>query len=90
MLGGARGGLATVELTAEMADQWVAAGGGAQVDQMMTYSAVGTPAQVRDYLDGFIQRTGADELIVAHQAPDIEGRLRSVTLLAEAMQTVSA
>jgi alkanesulfonate monooxygenase SsuD/methylene tetrahydromethanopterin reductase-like flavin-dependent oxidoreductase (luciferase family) len=29
-------------------------------------------------------------LIVAHQAPTIEGRLRSVTLLAEAMQAVPA
>ena len=27
----------------------------------------------------------ADELITVHQAPDLEGRLRSVTLLAEAM-----
>ena len=32
----------------------------------------------------------ADELIVAHQAPTTEGRLRSVTLLAEAMETVGA
>ena len=67
-----------------------AAGVGGQVDQMLTYSAVGTPAQVSDYLDGFIRHTGVDEVIVAHQAPRIEGRLRSVTLLAEAMQTVPA
>jgi alkanesulfonate monooxygenase SsuD/methylene tetrahydromethanopterin reductase-like flavin-dependent oxidoreductase (luciferase family) len=52
---------------------------------MLTYSAVGTPAQVSDYLDGFLNKTGADELIVAHQAPGIDNRLRSVTLLAEAM-----
>ena len=32
----------------------------------------------------------ADELIVAHQAPTTEGRLRSVTLLAEAMDGVAA
>jgi alkanesulfonate monooxygenase SsuD/methylene tetrahydromethanopterin reductase-like flavin-dependent oxidoreductase (luciferase family) len=57
---------------------------------MLTYAAVGTPAQVSDYLDGFIRRTEADEVIVAHQVPTIEGRLRSVTLLAEAMQAVPA
>ena len=44
------------------------------------------PGQVSDYLDGFIRHTEADELIVAHQAPAIEQRLRSVTLLAEAMR----
>ena len=90
LYGRGRRGLATEELTDEQADQLLAAGVGAQVDQMLTYAAVGTPAQVSDYLDGFIRHTEADELIVAHQAPDIEGRLRSVTLLAEAMQTVPA
>jgi hypothetical protein len=45
---------------------------------------------VSDYLDGFIRRTEADEVIVVHQTPAIEGRLRSVTLLAEAMQAVPA
>jgi luciferase family oxidoreductase group 1 len=77
-------------LTDEQADQLLAAGVGAQVDEMLTYSAVGTPAQVSEYLDGFIRHTEADEVIVAHQAPAIEGRLRSVTLLAEAMQAVPA
>jgi alkanesulfonate monooxygenase SsuD/methylene tetrahydromethanopterin reductase-like flavin-dependent oxidoreductase (luciferase family) len=57
---------------------------------MLTYAAVGTPAQVSGYLEGFIRQTEADELIVVHQAPTIEGRLRSVTLLAEAMQAVPA
>jgi luciferase family oxidoreductase group 1 len=80
----------TADLTDEQADQLLAAGLGDQVDQMLTYSAVGTAAQVSDYLDGFIRQTGADEVIVAHQAPAIEGRLRSVTLLAEAMRAVPA
>jgi luciferase family oxidoreductase group 1 len=80
----------TEKLTDEQADQLLAAGLGAHVDQMLTYAAVGTPGQVSDYLDGFIRRTEADEVIVVHQAPTIEGRLRSVTLLAEAMQAVSA
>ena len=90
LYGRGRRGQDTEDLTDEQADQLLAAGLGAQVDQMLTYSAVGTPAQVSDYLDGFIRHTEADEVIVAHQAPAIEGRLRSVTLLAEAMQAVPA
>jgi len=81
---------ASENLTDEQADQLLAAGIGAHVDQMLTYTAVGTPAEVSDYLDGFIRHTEADEVIVTHQAPAIEGRLRSVTLLAEAMQAVPA
>src|SRR6204780_1909474 len=90
LYGRGRRGQDTVDLTDEQADQLLAAGVGGQVDQMLTYAAVGPPAQVSDYLDGFIRQTEADELIVVHQAPKIEGRLRSVTLLAEAMQAVPA
>jgi luciferase family oxidoreductase group 1 len=90
LYGRSRRGQNTEDLTDEQADQLLAAGVGDQVDQMLTYSAVGTRAQVSDYLDGFIHRTEADEVIVAHQAQTIEDRLRSVTLLAEAMQAVPA
>jgi luciferase family oxidoreductase group 1 len=81
-----RAGLSPSEITDEQADELLAAGAAAHVDQMLTYSAVGTPREVSDYLDGFLAKTGADELIVVHQAPGIENRLRSVTLLAEAME----
>jgi luciferase family oxidoreductase group 1 len=90
LYGRGRPGQDTENLTDEQADQLLAAGLGAHVDQMLTYAAVGTPAQVSGYLEGFIRQTEADELIVVHQAPTIEGRLRSVTLLAEAMQAVPA
>jgi len=90
LYGRGRRGLETPDLTDEQADQLLASGFGAQVDQMLTYAAVGTPAEVSDYLDGFIKHTEADELIVVHQAPNVDGRLRSVTLLAEAMQAVPA
>jgi luciferase family oxidoreductase group 1 len=90
LYGRSREGVDTENLTDEQADQLLAAGLDGHVDQMLTYAAVGTPAQVSDYLDRFIRQTEADELIVAHQAPAIERRLRSVTLLAEAMQTVPA
>jgi hypothetical protein len=45
---------------------------------------------VRDHLTGFAREADADELIVAHQFPGVEGRLRSVELTAEAMATVAA
>jgi alkanesulfonate monooxygenase SsuD/methylene tetrahydromethanopterin reductase-like flavin-dependent oxidoreductase (luciferase family) len=77
-------------LTDEQADQLLAQGAAHHVDQMLTYAAVGTPAEVRDYLEGFRKTADADELIVAHQAPTTEGRLRSVTLTAEAMESDTA
>ncbi|TFV90079.1 LLM class flavin-dependent oxidoreductase [Blastococcus sp. CT_GayMR16] len=77
-------------LTDEQADQLLAQGAAHHVDQMLTYAAVGAPAEAAEYLDGFRKRADADELIVAHQAPTTEGRLRSVTLLAEALETVAA
>src|ERR1700744_146012 len=79
-----------LDFTDEDADRLLAAGLAAHVDEMLTYTAVGTPAQVGEYLDQFRARTGADELIVTHQSPSVEARLRSVRLLAEAMSPVLA
>ena len=81
-------GVRDLDMTDEQADQLLAAGAAAQVDEMLTYTALGTPRQVQDYLDGFRHHTEADELMVAHQAPTIEGRLKSVALLSEAMLKV--
>jgi luciferase family oxidoreductase group 1 len=78
------------DLTDEQADQLLQSGFAAHVDQMLTYTAAGTPREVSDYLDDFLQFTGADELITVHQAPSIEGRLRSVRLLAEAVESVES
>jgi len=72
------------------ADLLLESGAGRQVDEMMSCSAVGTPPEVRDYLEGFAERADADELIIAHQSPTIEDRLRSVTLTAEATAGVAA
>src|SRR3712207_7800066 len=52
------------------------------------FRSVGTPAEAREYLTGFAREADADELIVAHQFPGVEGRLRSVELTAEAMAAV--
>jgi hypothetical protein len=57
---------------------------------MLRYTALGTQRQVTDYLEDFLRQTRADELIVVHQAPTIQDRLRSVTLLGNALQNRSA
>jgi len=79
-------GVSPAEITDEQADELLSRGAAGHVDHMLSYSAVGPPREVGDYLDAFQRKTGADELIVAHQAQGIENRLRSVTLLAEAME----
>src|SRR5690606_15505625 len=70
-------------LTDEQADEILAAPHGQQIEHMVKYTAVGTPAAVKEYLDWFTAHADADELIVAHQSPTIEQRLRSVDLLAD-------
>lgn len=57
---------------------------GQHMAQMMKYSAVGTPDTVLEYLEEFTAHADADELIVAHQSAEVEDRLRSVELVAEA------
>jgi luciferase family oxidoreductase group 1 len=74
------------DLSDEQADELLASAVGMHVDQMLRYAAVGSPVEVRDYLDRFVDKTGADELITVHQSSSIDARLRSVTLLAEAMK----
>jgi luciferase family oxidoreductase group 1 len=73
--------------TDEEADAVLASEAGRQIEQMVTYSAVGTPGEVRDYLERFAQHADADELMIAHQAMTTEGRVRSVELTVDAMAT---
>jgi luciferase family oxidoreductase group 1 len=54
---------------------------GQHVRQMVKYAAVGTPAEVGEYLEEFAVHADADELMTAHQSPTADGRLRSVELL---------
>jgi alkanesulfonate monooxygenase SsuD/methylene tetrahydromethanopterin reductase-like flavin-dependent oxidoreductase (luciferase family) len=58
---------------------------GQHVQQMFRFAAVGTPAEVSQYIDAFARYADADELIVAHQSPSTATRLRSVELLADAV-----
>lgn len=76
--------------TPEEADMILQSPAGRQVLQMTKYSAVGTPAEVKDYLDRFTEHARADELIVATQAKDTEAWLRSYELLADVSGLVPA
>jgi luciferase family oxidoreductase group 1 len=82
---GRQRGLSDLDMPDDQADRLLAAGAAAHVDEMLTYAAVGTPPEVREYLEEFLVRTEADELMTVHQAPGLEGRLRSVELLGDAM-----
>jgi len=63
---------------------------GRQLDEMLVYSAVGTPDTVKAYLEEFGAHADADELMVAHQAADAAARLRSLELVAETAGLVAA
>ena len=67
--------------TDEEADAILASPQGHFVEQMMRYTAVGTPDVVPSYLADLAKEAGADELMVVHAAPTIAARLRSVELL---------
>ncbi len=55
----------------------------ALLDEALSCAFVGAPDTVRRGLEGFLARTGADELIVSAQIHDHAARLRSYALLAE-------
>jgi luciferase family oxidoreductase group 1 len=55
----------------------------AQAMRMLSCSFVGSPETVARELSGFIEQTGADELIVSGQIFDHAARLRSFELLAQ-------
>ncbi len=69
--------------TPEETDMLLESPAGQNLMQMVKYSAVGTPSEVRSYLDWFTEYADADELIVATQASTIEARLRSYELLSQ-------
>ena len=60
------------------------------LEQVLSCSAIGTPSTARKAVEAFAERTGADELMITAQIFDHQARLRSYSLLAEAMQTVAA
>lgn len=68
------------------ADMLLESPAGQQVENMMRYSAVGTPDVARTYLEEFAAKADADELIVATQITDRAAWIRSFELLAQAME----
>ncbi len=72
------------DLSDDELDALVQSPQGQQVLRMMQHSAIGTPEQVRAFLDDFQREADADELIVVHASPTADERLRSVDLTAEA------
>jgi alkanesulfonate monooxygenase SsuD/methylene tetrahydromethanopterin reductase-like flavin-dependent oxidoreductase (luciferase family) len=55
------------------------------LDQVLTCSAIGDSATVAAGIEAFVERTGADELMVTSQIYDHGARLRSYEIVAEAM-----
>jgi luciferase family oxidoreductase group 1 len=72
------------------ADAILASPAGDHVQRMVTYSAVGTPADVKEYIEAFTRHADANELITVHPSPTADARLRSVELLADAVLSIPA
>ncbi len=58
--------------------------GGPMLRQSLSCSIVGSPDRVREGLDAFARRTGADELMVTAQIHDHAARVRSFEIAAQA------
>jgi luciferase family oxidoreductase group 1 len=54
-----------------------------QAMQMLSCSIIGSPSSVRDGIDAFVAKTGADELIIVSDIYEHAKRLRSFELIAE-------
>ena len=70
-------------LTDDQVEQLLNDPRGAHVDQMLTYSAVGTPEVVKTYVENFQSAINADEIITVHHCDSSDNRVRSLELLAE-------
>ncbi|MFD7845684.1 LLM class flavin-dependent oxidoreductase [Nocardia sp. NPDC059764] len=78
-------GAAGMDFSDEEIDAFLASPNGRHLAAMTTYTAVGTPDDVVDYLEDFAAGIDADELILAHHAQGIEDRVRSVELTGAAV-----
>lgn len=58
----------------------------AMLDEVLSCSAVGSAATVRRGIEAFVERTGADELMITSNIFDHGARLRSYELAAQAIQ----
>ena len=62
----------------------------AMIDHVLSCSAIGSPARVREQVEAFVAKTGADELMITSQIYDHQARLRSYQLLAQCFAAVPA
>jgi luciferase family oxidoreductase group 1 len=72
------------KLTEEEVEQLLDSPRARAVDEMLTYSGVGTGEEAAAYLADFQAKTGVQELITVHYSDSVENRVRSVEILAEA------
>jgi len=59
----------------------------ASLDQVLSCSAIGGPGKVREAVEAFVARTGADELMITAQIFDHRARLRSFEIVADLIST---
>ncbi|MFI0351185.1 LLM class flavin-dependent oxidoreductase [Actinomadura sp. 9N407] len=74
-----------VDFTDAEIDAFLVSPNGRNLAAMAQYTAAGTPAEVRAYLEDFAASAQADELILAHHTMRPDDRVRSVELTAGAM-----
>lgn len=77
------------KLTDDEVDAFLRTPQAASIDEMFTYSAVGTSNRVMSLVKEFQAATGVDEVITSHHAENTESRIRSLELLAEAAGLVT-
>lgn len=70
-------------LSDEDVEQLVHSAPGQQILQMLEMTAVGTPDQVREWLDDFAARVSADELIITNMAGPLEERKQALQLISD-------
>jgi luciferase family oxidoreductase group 1 len=71
------------KLTDEDVDAFLRTPQAASIDEIFTYSAVGTADRVFELVKEFQEATQADEIITSHHAENTEMRIRSLELLAD-------
>jgi luciferase family oxidoreductase group 1 len=71
--------------TDEEADAVLASPAGLRVKAMTRYAALGVRSELRAQVERFAALAQADEIMTVHPAPTVDGRLRSIELLVEAM-----
>jgi len=68
--------------TDEEADAVLESPAGRHVKSMTRYRAMGVASEVKDYIERFAELSRADEIMTVHPAPTVQGRLRSIEILA--------